>query len=301
MKYLLYALKEQFLQKRDGPSTLVVEHSAGFFSCCSMRLFSIMEYWNRTGVLPEVDSSKQWTSYCDKWVVKCKVDLTSVFFKQRREVLGAEGREPIAFSSDGRDQFGNYANIHFSECRFLIDRYFSPSAFVLEEMSRIEKQLSFCREKTCAVIYRGNDKSVETNIPSPEEFVERARLLRREHPEIRFWIQSDELEFYQCFKAAFPDSLDLGLPRMARQASAIQYKLRGSEKTAQAIRFLAVLKLMGQCEQVIINSGNVGMWCCLFRGGVSGVQQYLSPKSHIYGVPNPDWGVFPAGWIVHGR
>ena len=210
-----------------------------------------------------------------------------------------DGIRPVAFSSDGRDQFGSYANIRYQDCGEVLSRYFSPSDLVLKEMVRIQRSIPLFESNTCAVIYRGNDKSIETEVPSPEEVVEKARSLREKDPSLRFWIQSDEVDFYHCFKNAFPDSLDLGLPRIQRQQTALQNVLRGSEKTRQAIRFLAVMHLMGRCKNLILNSGNVGMWCCLWRGSAAGVHQYLSPKREIYGIANPDYGVIPSGWLDH--
>ena len=43
---------------------LTIKHNAGFFSCCSVRLDKIVEYFNRFKILPEtVDSSQQFEWY----------------------------------------------------------------------------------------------------------------------------------------------------------------------------------------------------------------------------------------------
>lgn len=264
-----------------------------------MRLLEILAYINRHGVLPLVDSSRQWRNYSDSWSARISLDFTHLFFRPCVESMKWEGVSPLLFSSDGRDQFGSYSNIRYEDCAVVLERYFSPSPLVLAEMAGIQASISLSEKNTCAVIYRGNDKSLETEVPSPEDVVERARILREKDPSLRFWIQSDEVDFYHCFKSAFPDSLDLGLPRIHRQQTALQNVLRGSEKTRQAIRFLAVMHLMGRCKNLIVNSGNVGMWCCLWRGSAVGVHQYLSPKREVYGVVNPDYGVIPSGWLMH--
>ena len=37
------------------------------------------------------------------------------------------------------------------------------------------------------------------------------------------------------------------------------------------------LKEILQCKKLILNSGNVAMWICLYRGNAEGVNQYLNP------------------------
>jgi hypothetical protein len=39
-------------------------------------------------------------------------------------------------------------------------------------------------------------------------------------------------------------------------------------------------------SKIILNSGNVGLWACLFRGNSKGVYQYLFPLEYICGKKN---------------
>ena len=45
---------------------IVVDHNAGFFSCCTIRLQKIVDYYNENKIFPIVDSTNQWAFYKDK-------------------------------------------------------------------------------------------------------------------------------------------------------------------------------------------------------------------------------------------
>jgi hypothetical protein len=62
--------------------------------------------------------------------------------------------------------------------------------------------------------------------------------------------------------------------------SNVPFNVSFGKKTEQAIIFLSVLSILSKCDKVITNSGNVGMWLCLFRNNANGVSQYLSPKKY---------------------
>jgi len=63
----------------------------------------------------------------------------------------------------------------------------------------------------------------------------------------------------------------------------VQYLVPDGSRKYQAALFLASIKIISECEHIILTSGNVGMWICMLRGGTKGVYQYLNPKDVIYG------------------
>ena len=58
---------------------------------------------------------------------------------------------------------------------------------------------------------------------------------------------------------------------------AVQFYIRPGQKILHAQYFLAIMQILSKCSNVILNSGNVGLWICLFRGNMDNVTQYLSP------------------------
>ena len=63
---------------------LVVTHDAGFFSCCTIRLRSIIDFYNLNGLLPDVDSSRQWSNYKDD---PSYSDITHLLFNTTNTTL----------------------------------------------------------------------------------------------------------------------------------------------------------------------------------------------------------------------
>ena len=103
---------------------LKVIHNAGFFSCCSTRLFKIINFFNECKTLPiYVDSSEQFTEY----KINYNDDITYEYFKQDDE-LDIKYEKNIIFSTERKEeQFSNYKNILFDNIYFFIKKYFTVS------------------------------------------------------------------------------------------------------------------------------------------------------------------------------
>ena len=62
-----------------------IKHNAGFFSCCSVRLDKIINYYNKNRCLPErVNSRKQFKWY--KPVGKEEKDITYNYFEKNNKM-----------------------------------------------------------------------------------------------------------------------------------------------------------------------------------------------------------------------
>ena len=60
--------------------TLIMKHNAGFFSCCNVKLYSLIYYFNTHKEIPMVvDSSKQFEWY--KIPKNVKNDITNIYFE----------------------------------------------------------------------------------------------------------------------------------------------------------------------------------------------------------------------------
>ena len=70
-------------------------------------------------------------------------------------------------------------------------------------------------------------------------------------------------------------------------------------RKTHAQTFLAVLSIISESAKIILNSGNVGMWACLYRGHTKGVLQYLQPNKMIWSDINPDYKQVDNPWIDH--
>jgi hypothetical protein len=267
---------------------LVVNHNGGFFSCCTIRMILIIRFLNENKIFPIVDSSNQWSFYKDQ-----PGDITQSFFNN----IGDDELKVMTKEID--DGTSPYNLLDFEHLNILIKRYFSPSDNVLDIYNHLLEKYSIDFDNTIAVLYRGNDKHKETNLPSHSEMIEKIDELVIKYPNHRILIQSDEVDFYNSVVDKYPNFIYfhevIKIPK--NDYTAIQYVVPDGQKTQQAIIFLAIMLIISKCSKVILNSGNVGMWCSLFRGNSDGIYQYLNHKEYIYGVYNTLYGTEKEYWI----
>ena len=278
-------------------TVLTVKHDAGFFSCSTVRLVGIMDFFHHYGYLPDsVDSSAQWSQYKSD-----TGDATNLFFAEEMKSV------PIASASsvldyrnyyphsrakrrfligrrkkrDGPDiQFVDYKTLPFDQLNPFVKRYFTPSADVLARADMFEEKYRFKESSHCCVLYRGNDKARETTIASYDAFLEMASKVRARHPGIRFQVRTDETEFLEAFREVYPDDTVIveEVPHMRRNDSAVADHLEDAERTEFALNFFASMLCGSRCDHLITHSGNCGLWAVLYRGSAKNVYQILEDQ-----------------------
>lgn len=253
-------------------TTLVVKHSAGFFSCYTIRLSHIIGYFNDNRKCPEkVDSSQQFMDYKNDR----GRDYTYEYIKLN-ESLMIEYNKAIQITNENREpQFSNYKNINFKDITPFIVKYFSPSDTILKIVSDLESKYMLDYANLAGFYYRGTDKIIETNICDVDSYIEKAIQIKKDNPTIKFLITSDEIHVINLFRTHFPDVIVIEelLHNMGR--SFIHSQL-----------FLANVLIMSKAKHLICSSGNVSLWMTLFRGHNNNIHQYLSPKEYIDGIKN---------------
>jgi len=264
-------------------SVLNIEHNAGFFSCCHVRLEKIIQFYNNSGNLPErIDGSKQFTYY--KTDAMKERDTTSDYFlvKPVSEFLEVE-RNPagnISFFKkelkDAEAQFSNYKDINFDSILPLFRHYFSPTPQIMEVLNHLERKYLLDYSNLCTVYYRGTDKQLETNLASFEEFILKALQVKRLVPGIKFLLETDSHEFRNLFLSKFPDSVYFS-------------EVENKNPFVHSIYLLASVIAMSKTKIVVCSSGNVSLWTALYRGSANNIIQYLNPKEFIYGQKNPNY------------
>ena len=120
------------------------------------------------------------------------------------------------------------------------------------------------------VLYRGLGKEREISRTPYGKMFEMAEETGQES----FFVQTDEEDFYQAFKARFPDTLAWDdLPR--EPASIMNYVMPPEAKRPVfLLNFLAVLYGLGKMSKVLTNTGNTALWMMIWRGTAGGVWQY---------------------------
>lgn len=261
---------------------------AGFFSCSTVRLNKIIDFYNRNGFLPKVDSSLQWKKYKDHIG-----DVTYRFFKNKKltedvNIKTNQKQFPLT-NSIYEEQFSDYSQLNFEQNNFFVYQYFDFSDEVLKEYSVFMDKYNINTNKTIAICYRGNDKISETNLPSHEEMIEKVDILKSKYKDFDVFLQTDEIEMYKKMKSKYPNLITID--KIKRIHNNINNQVSDTiqeDKTGNAILFLAVVKIISECSKLIVNSGNVSLWVCLYRGDSNGVYQYLNPKSNVPGLKIPN-------------
>ena len=272
------------LKKLKHMNTLKITHNAGFFSCCSKRLEAIVWFFNTYKCLPDrVDSSEQFSFYKSN----STDDAISLYFQNND--IAVPCSRVVDFHNDV--QFLPYEKIDFSGLKPFIKEYFSPSEIVKNAISEYEKKYSIDYGNTCAVYYRGNDKSIETAIAPYDVFIQKAKEIRKENPSATFIIQTDEKEFLDAFQKEFPNCISFEeIQPMAKKNSFVAAELLQDQKVAHGINFFASILVLAKCRFLVTHSGNGALWCILYRGNTGDVFQWLN------GSWNPTKLSFSALW-----
>jgi hypothetical protein len=249
---------------------LIVNHNAGFFSCYTIRLLKILSFFNENKKCPkQVDSSKQFLNY----KIDTSKDYTNEYISLD-DTLNIEYNNHIQITNEDREeQFSNYKNINFDYIKPFIKKYFSPSNNILKIVGELEVKYVLNYENLATFYYRGTDKCIETNICDYHSYIEKAKKIKDDNPNIKFLILSDEINLIELFLKNFPDTIIFEEILTNMNRSFIHSQL-----------ILASVLIMSKAKYIICTSGNVSLWVVLFRGHNNNIHQYLSPKEYIYGV-----------------
>jgi hypothetical protein len=267
---------------------LKITHNAGFFSCCSIKLEKILEYFNNNKVLPYiVDTSEQFAYYKDH--ADCG-DITYKYFSQIDNKIINYSKDINISSSNKEPQFSEYNKLNFNDLKPFIDKYFSLSNTIIRIIDIFIKKYNIDLDNTCGIMYRGNDKAKETIQPSYNDFILKALNIKQKNNTIRFLVQTDELEFLNEFSKYVSNSFHIEeTPKIKKNQTSIQYILQPNQKFIRTASYIASLYIMSKCRYIITTSGNGEMWMVLYRGHSNGIYQYLRPKEYIYDVKNESY------------
>jgi hypothetical protein len=252
---------------------LTIKHNAGFFSCCSVRLHKIVEYFNRFKTLPEtVDSSQQFEWY--KPADRLDESITDTYFLESN--LNIPFRKRIEY--EHYFQYVDYKAIKYNTLMPFISKYFSPSIQIRGLIGELESKYNLTDYNNIAVLfYRGNDKATEIALPTYSDYVTRARALLAANPLLRFLVQSDESEFIELMLAEFPGRAFYfkDETRNIKKSETTVDKVFKESNYHFSKHYLAITIIMSKCKYIICGTGNCSIWIALYRGNANGIQQFL--------------------------
>lgn len=274
---------------------LKIDHNAGFFSCFTVRLEEILDYFNKHQLEPNVvDSSKQFYHYKHN----INSNITNTFIKNPSNNIITYKSSIHVTNMPDEQQFSDYHKLNYEQLQPFIDKYFSVSSQIEHKIVEIEDNMGLTGlyDHMCVIFYRGLAKYWETQLAPYEEFLNKANQILLSNKSTVFLLQSDETEFIEYMSKNLHAPI-ITLTQYTHHISKnlsetypdVERILPRSLRINHAINFLSIVKIMSKSKHIITCSNNVGLWICLYRGNANGVHQYLKPKELIYGIKNKSY------------
>jgi len=252
-------------------NNLIVTHNAGLFSCCSVKLSEIINFFNTYKQLPFnvvndflFDAYKPYSTY----------NINNELYENASNIV-IEYKNNIDFHHD--HQFIPYNTLDLNLLVPFIEKYFTASKKVKDYTNKLELKYNIDYSNTAAVYYRGNDKCKETGIASYDVFFDKCEELYKENNDVKFLVQTDELEFKDEFCKRFPNSFFINeIPIISKNENIVIHKLvLPDHRPAFAMRILSMTQIIAKCKHLITHTGNCGLWAVLYRGNSNNVHQFL--------------------------
>jgi hypothetical protein len=253
--------------------SVISTHNAGFFSCCSVKLFNIIDYINSNSKIPiYIDSSRQF-----EWYKNRNTDITYEYFEHYDNIHNnITIQNSIKYHWD--DQFIEYSKLDYSNIIPLVKKYFSPSKQIINIIQNIEQKYKLEYDNICVLFYRGNDKITETKLCGYDEYLNYANFIMKHNPNILFLIQSDETEFIEFMIEKFPNNsfyFKDEIRHMNKCNSTVDILMRHKNYEFSKY-YLAITIIMSKCKYIICGSGNCSIWIMFYRENNNNVYQNLN-------------------------
>jgi hypothetical protein len=269
--------RRNYYQFNEKNESIIMTFNSGFFSTLSVRLHAIVKYYNIFKILPKnIDDTISLHRY--KLLQHNGSNIGREFFNP----CNIENQNKTFRAINYREgfQFSNYKKIDYPSITPLINQYFSPTEEIINSTNLLQEKYTITYDNTCVLFYRGLDKKTEFILPSYDKVFTQARIILEKNPNIRFLIQSDELEFIEAALCEFPGSIvfrdETRSATINNTTGTLEMIFRKDNNNLYYSKmFLSIMLLMSKCKWVICNTGNCSIWITLFRGNSVNVFQYV--------------------------
>lgn len=254
-------------------NTLQITHSAGFFSCSTVGLLHILDFFNVNRKLPEIlDRSKQYTYYISE-----DTDPTKYYFDESAGVDIAYQASVRITNEPEEDQFSDYRKINYKEITPFIIKYYSPSSTIVKLVTSYTDKYQLDYNNLCAVYHRGTDKWTETPLADYEDYIQKAKEIQHNNPEIQFLVQTDENDFVTRFTQEFNENVIVldEVDRVGKNGPCVHFTIPSDKKTNHGSAYFASVLCLSKCKHLITHSGNGAMWCMFYRDNTDNIHQWL--------------------------
>lgn len=255
--------------------TLQLTHNSGFFSCCSVACYDIIDYIKQHKSVPEVDFSnifRWYRSYTNQNV------YNECFKFNELQELNIDEISKIDYI---RHSKFNYEKEDFKRIKPIVQKWFDLPDSVLEHVEFFIKKYEIDMDKTLAICFRGTDKFRDVDETSYENFISHAPSILKIEGLNRVFIQTDQTQFIDFFKNSFPDISFFTIEEILTTKSKIHLyrsEIKKENKVVQAQMFLASMRILSKCKFLINHTGNTARWITKYRGSAHNTIQYQADK-----------------------
>jgi hypothetical protein len=257
--------------------SIISTHNAGFFSCCSVKLYNIIDYINSNFKLPDsVDSSRQFNLYKKDQ----EKDITFEYFEHYDNTKDIVINNYINYHFDY--QFTDYSNLDYKNIVPIVNKYFYPSEQILEIIDNMKKKYNIDYDNTIGVYYRGTDKYIETQLSSFDNFYDKIKEINDLHPNKQIIIQTDTTQFIDFIKNKNLDNIIIFDENITSYSNAgIHYERTNIENYDDMLNLFSIFLILSKCEYIVCSSGNCSIWIMFYRENNKNVYQFLNNTWYI--------------------
>ena len=256
--------------------SVVCDHNAGFFSCCSVKLDRIIKFVNSNNKLPRfVDSSKQFNFYKGE---NKNIDVTYDYFEDYNNLEDEIFKPNIKFSIS--DQYKNFSCIDYNKISPILRKYFTPSKKIIDNMNRIKNLYNIDYDNSIAVYYRGTDKKEETKMVCFKDYLKMIKNIKDIDPNKKIIIQTDTAQFLDYIENNnLKDIIVIKENKISYSKGGIHKEKNNNKNDNDMFDLFSTFLILSKCKYIVCGPSNCSLWMMLYRGH----------NKDVYQRNNKDW------------
>jgi hypothetical protein len=253
---------------------LKITHNAGFFSCCSVKILSIINYFKEYKKLPlHVDSSLQFDLYKE-----INIDITYDFFENYDNInfdQNIENYKNIEIMTI-YEHISNYKKVDYKSISPFVKKYFTPSIKIKNIYNNLIEKYNIDTENCIGLYYRGTDKKNETVIDSFDSYYNKLNEIINIENNIKIIIQTDSAQFLDYIKNKNLNNIIIISENTTSYTDkGIHNEKSKSENYIDIQNLFATFLIISKCKYIICSSGNCSIWMMYYRENDNNVFQNL--------------------------
>jgi hypothetical protein len=255
---------------------LRINHNAGFFSCCSVKLCKIIQYFTDNKFLPKtIDSSSQFMMY----KTANNMDITYDFFINDNSINNEIIYEKYIYIDDCNFQFENYKTVDYKSIIPFVKKYFTPSIQITNIYDKLLLKYNINTDNCIGLYYRGTDKHIETLIDTFDSYYNKLNEIINKENNIQILIQTDSAQFLDYLKQKCINNKNVIIIKENSTSytnTGIHHEKSRHENYIDIQNLFATFLIISKCKYVLCSSGNCSIWMMYYRGNADNVHQNLN-------------------------